>query len=822
MATADVEPAPSLLRSVAQAALLGVVYAGAVRIATAISIFNVSIAPIRLPNAFAITALLLTPPSTWWLYLIAVVPRNVTFASPAVSLFYLAANFLEIVLTALVMRRVARGRPRLDGLANCVAFVLVGVILAPMVSGFIGAFAVQHIYPTVAFTTSWRVWSFGDAVGNVAVVPALLALAAFGTRIRHGVRPARAAEAAAMLIAIVVGSLPTLGIFGAASAAGATEFSMLYVPFPMLVWAGLRFGAAGAAGATLLLAALSILSALQGRGPFAQPESGSGVLILQQFIIVAGATAVTLAGVADERRRTLAALKDSEGRYRSLFDTATDVIVTIDFDGRIETANAAFETITGWTRGEWLGRPVTSFLDPADAPDALRRLLETAGGAGSPPQVWRVRTRSGDSRIAEVKASVFTQDGHPTGVLLIARDITERQRAEEERARLENAIAQSRKLEAVGQLAGGIAHDFNNLLQAILGFADLTRDYLPPDSGGLATLDKVTQAGERARDLTQQLLTFSRREVIHPRILHLAAAVDEIGQILRRVLPASVRLLITSDAATPPVLADRGHLDQIVMNLCLNARDAMPDGGDITVAVGVRTLDEAFVAAHPWAREGEFVTIQVGDAGEGIPDEFLPRIFDPFFTTKEIGRGTGLGLATVYAIVKRYDGLIDIDTAVGRGTTITVYLPPSAAGIAALAQGSGARTPRGRGELILVAEDEPAVRELAVQQLKRAGYEVVAARDGADALRLFEQHESDIRLVFLDVMMPNGDGRHVRRIIGARRPGLPVLFATGYGDRGGQQREAITDPLIEKPYSGTMLLTRVRGILDDVPPEDGA
>ena len=263
-------------------------------------------------------------------------------------------------------------------------------------------------------------------------------------------------------------------------------------------------------------------------------------------------------------------------------------------------------------------------------------------------------------------------------MLLIARDITERQRAEQERLRLENEIAQSRKLEAVGQLAGGIAHDFNNLLQAILGFADLTREHLPPDSRGLASLDKVTQAGERARDLTQQLLTFSRREVIHPKLLDLAAVVNEIGQILRRVLPGQRPAADhRATPATPPVLADRGHVDQIVMNLCVNARDAMPGGGNITVAIGVRTLDAAFVAARSWAREGEFVTIQVGDTGEGIPAELLPRIFEPFFTTKEVGKGTGLGLATVYAIVQRYDGLIDIDTEVGRGTMITMYLPPS-------------------------------------------------------------------------------------------------------------------------------------------------
>jgi PAS domain S-box-containing protein len=822
MPAPDAPPAPPLLRTVAQAALLGLAYAAAVRVAGAISIPNVSIAPIRLPNAIAIAALLLTPPSTWWLFLVAIVPLNLRPGDPLVSVLYVVANSLEIVSTAAVMRMVSRGRPRLDDLRNCLAFVLVGVILAPLVSGFIGALAVLRIYPTVAFTSSWRVWWFGDAVGNVAVVPTLLALVSFRSRLMGGVRPARIAEGLTLMVLIVAGSLPTLGIFGPAGGSSATAFSTLYVPFPLLVWAGLRFGAPGAAGATLLLAALSILSALEGRGPFAEPANGSGVLILQQFIVVSGATAVTLAGVVDERRRTLTALQDSEGRYRSLFDTATDVIVTTDLNGRLLTANAAFEAITGWTREEWFGRPLTAFLDPAQAPEAIRRMQATAAGlAPAAAQAWRVRISGGEWRIADVKASLFTQGGRAAGVLLIARDITEQQRAEAERARLENEIAQSRKLEAVGQLAGGIAHDFNNLLQAILGFTELTREYLPPDSRGLSNLDNVTQAGERARDLTQQLLTFSRREVIHPQILDVPAAVDEIGHILRRVLPANVRLQIASAPSTPPVLAERGHIDQIVMNLCVNARDAMPEGGNVTVAIGVRSLDAAFVAARSWAREGEFVTIEVSDTGNGIAAEFLPRIFEPFFTTKAVGRGTGLGLATVYAIVKRYGGLIDIDTAIGRGTTITVYLLPSEGTVAPAPPAAKARASSGRGELILVAEDETAVRELAVKQLTRAGYRVLAACDGADALRLFAEHEPEIRLVFLDVMMPNGDGRHVRRTIGDRRPDVPILFATGYDDRGERPGDAITDPLIEKPYSSVTLLAKVRELLDERPGAPG-
>ncbi len=428
-----------------------------------------------------------------------------------------------------------------------------------------------------------------------------------------------------------------------------------------------------------------------------------------------------------------------------------------------------------------------------------------------------MRTKQGDWKITEVKASLFSRGGRPAGLLFIARDITDRQRAEEERARFEDEVAQSHKLEAVGQLAGGIAHDFNNILQAILGFAALARTQVPEQSRAISSLEKIVRAAERARDLTQQLLTFSRRETVSPKVLDLAVTVGELSQILRRVLPAAnVSLLVSSEPGTPPVFIDRGHVDQVVMNLCLNARDAMPQGGTITVTIGTQELDATFAAEHTGARAGRFVMLRVSDDGEGIPPDLVSRIFEPFFTTKDIGQGTGLGLATVYAIVKRYDGYIDVQTSVGKGTTFSIYLPPSDVVVATAVALPAPKTAGGQGELILIAEDEQLVRELAVQLLERAGYRVIAAHDGAHALQLFTEHGRDVRLVLLDLMMPNGDGRAVRRSIKERRPDVPVLFATGYADRDrlGRLQEAITDPLIEKPYDPSTLLTAVRSILD--------
>ena len=940
----------SALRLFGRATLVAAGYGLAVWLSFLISLPGIRVAPIRPPQGVMLAALLLTPVGEWWIYVLALLPMAIfgVRASWPVGLAYFAASALEAVTAAVLVRRFVPARLRLNGLRECLVFVGGALVAGPLLGAIIGAFAVIARTPSVPWLDAWRVWFFGDAVGNLIVVPALLAASGLWARRLDGLRPARVAEAAALCAAIVGVSLPTIGTAGPSNSLAITTLSMLFVPFPLLVWAGLRFGPVGAAGANLILTGLTIVSTMLGRGPFAHPDNPASVLILQQFLLVAGTTAMTLAGIADERRRTLTALQmseakferafraspdavsitslasgrfmdvndgfvelvgfsraevvgrtsqeleiwdlpeqrlsmvqairerrcrnipsrlrtqtgdlrfvlvsaegldigdeacvvtimrditerrqaeealqDSENRYRSLFETATDVVMTTDLYGNLESANLAFETQTGWTRDDWFGKTLTAFLDPAEAPAVARRMEGILDGGASLSQEWRVKTHSGDWRVAEVTASAFRRSGQVAGLLIIARDITERQRAESERARLESEIAQSRKLEAVGQLAGGIAHDFNNLLQAILGFAEITYGQLPSGSVERGNLQKVIQAGERARSLTQQLLTFSRREVIHPTVLDLAATVREVGDILRRLLPADVRLQITSDLSAPAVLADRGHIDQVVMNLCVNARDAMPGGGTISVETGAWTLDAAFVASHPWAREGPFVTLKVGDTGGGIPPDVLPRVFEPFFTTKEVGQGTGLGLATVYAIVQRYDGLIDIDTAAGRGTTVTVYLPPDTGTAAIPVRVARADSAGGRGELILVAEDEVLVRELAVHQLERAGYRVLPAGDGAEALALFDAHAADLHLAFLDVMMPNGDGRSVSSAIGARRPDLPILFATGYGerDRVGRMQEPIVDALIEKPYSLAVLLATVQSMLGQPDTSTGA
>jgi signal transduction histidine kinase len=685
--------APSPLRTAAQAALLGVVYFGAVNLATAISIPNVSIAPIRLPNAFAITALLLTPPSTWWIYLLAIVPRNLWgFPDWTIGARYLLANSTEIVIAAAAVRRIAGSRPRLERLSETLIFVAAAVIVAPMLAGLIGASAVHDIYPTIPAVVSWRVWFLGDAVGNVAIVPALLALAGLRTwRDTHvSVNVWRIAEGVAIGTGIIVGSLPTLGALGANGSGGATALSMLYVPFPLLVWSALRFGPGGAAAANVLLSTLAVMAALQRSGPFAQIDNPSGVLILQQFLLVAGATAVILAAAAVERRRS-----------------------------------------------------------------------------------------------------------------------------EAERIKLEEQMAQVRKLEAVGQLAGGIAHDFNNILQAILGFADLARESVPPDSPTADHLDKVITSAERAQTLTRQLLTFSRREKVTPRVLDVLVVIGEFNRILRRMLPASIQLSLTGRAGAPLVVADRSHVEQIVMNLCVNAADAMPGGGTIAVTVDREDVTPSFAAAHASARAGEFVTIAVADTGSGITADHLPHIFEPFFTTKEVGKGTGLGLATVYAIAQRYQGLIDVQSTPGRGSTFRVYLPAQAGSAVDEERSEVPVAALGKDELILVAEDEPLVRELAVSQLKNAGYRVLEAADGETAINLFNANAADIRLAFLDLMMPRGDGRSVRLAIRAKQPTLPILFTTGYAESNGSVE--LGDRMLLKPYSTAALLSTIRELLDQRP-----
>jgi signal transduction histidine kinase/uncharacterized membrane protein affecting hemolysin expression/ActR/RegA family two-component response regulator len=389
-----------------------------------------------------------------------------------------------------------------------------------------------------------------------------------------------------------------------------------------------------------------------------------------------------------------------------------------------------------------------------------------------------------------------------------------------ERKRLESQLRHAQKMESVGQLAGGVAHDFNNLLQAILGHTQLALNHAtgnPQLNGGL---QQIHRAAERAASLTSQLLAFSRRQVLQPRDVDLNEIISNLMSMLRRLIGEHIDLDVTLGEDLPFARVDPGQFEQVLMNLCVNARDALADGGRITIETTNASLDEDFCRKHPWARTGHYVVFRVSDNGVGMPPEIIDRIFEPFFTTKDIGKGTGLGLATTYGIVKQHNGFIHVYSEVGKGTSFEVYLPegitpekPPREGIEYPVE--TAPSPGG-DQTILLAEDEMIVRDLAVQILSGGGYRVLPASNGQEAVQMFEKHHEEIAMVILDVIMPKMSGRGAYDRIRRIRPDTPVLFSSGYDVYAADEGFILGRGMqfIQKPYGARDLLRKVREMLN--------
>jgi PAS domain S-box-containing protein len=802
----------------ARAAALAVVYAITTFVGRHLIIPEVFVAPVRLSMGVASFALAVSPVATWPLYVAALVPAHLVLRNPAngfgIAFQYFAANAIGALVTAAVLRRLVGIRPRLDNLKTCLIVIGAGAVAGPLAAATMGTPTVTRRDLTVSFWSTWEVWTMAEAAGTLVVMPVLLTVSELYTRARERVDLVRVAEAVVLAAGILLATTPALGQSGVGQG---TSLSMLYLPFPLLVWAAIRFGPTGAALANFELASITILSMLNARGPFAGPWSETGVVAVQQFLIVTAATTMTLAGLMAERWRTLGALGESEARYRELVESANDTIVLTTVDGEILELNRAFEVGTGWTREQWRGRSIFDLLGEADRERAKLDFQSATRRGPTNTVLWRIRVKDGRTRIIEVRTTAYGGDSDVLRVMILARDVTDQINAAEERAAVDAQLQQSRKMHAIGQLAGGIAHDFNNLLQALSGYTDLAVESLPPGHEALEPLHRVAKVADRAATLTRQLLTFSRRDAVKLEPLDLGATVAEFLRILRRMIGEHIQITLTTASGAPLVNADRNQIEQIVMNLCINARDAMPSGGPLTIETGATSLAAEEIRAWPWGREGTWVFLRVSDRGEGISEAARPHIFEPFFTTKQVGLGTGLGLATVYAIVERHGGFINVESTPGEGSAFTVCFPPAdqQAQPATVDRTEGAVNLGGHGETVLLAEDEELVRELAVEILTSAGYRVVVARDGREAEALVRASETHLDVALLDVVMPFRSGRDVYDAIQQDRPGLPVLFASGYsfGELSGLPA-ASRESALAKPYSRAKLLTGIRAALD--------
>jgi two-component system cell cycle sensor histidine kinase/response regulator CckA len=507
-----------------------------------------------------------------------------------------------------------------------------------------------------------------------------------------------------------------------------------------------------------------------------------------------------------ERRRAAARLEESEERYRSLFELHPDVVVALDPEGRFTSVNPASEAVAGYLPEELVGQPFASLVLPAHLDRAVAHFRATMAGEAQAPDELAIRHKRGRWVEVSVTSIPIVVGGRVVGAFGIARDLTAQHA-------LEGQLRQAQKLEAVGRLAGGIAHDFNNLLTVILANAEL----LLEETAGRACREDaqlIRETAERAAALTRQLLDFSRRQTVHPRHLDPNTVVGNAGRMLQRTLGEGITLALDLEPALGTVLADPGQLEQALVNLVVNARDAMPQGGRLALRTRNVVVDEAAAREHH-GLPGMYVAIAVEDTGVGIAPELQSRIFEPFFTTKPVGHGSGLGLATVYGIVEQWGGWTDVQSEPGKGTTFTIYLPENAGASNHEEPQATKREPQRTGT-ILVVDDEPAVRHSIRRMLTRQGYTVVEAAHGAEALRVIEESASPIDLVLTDFLMPVMDGR---RLIAAlrRRPGAPRIVAmSGYDSEAAMRGEPLPDDVrfLQKPFTSDELFRSMREALD--------
>lgn len=512
-----------------------------------------------------------------------------------------------------------------------------------------------------------------------------------------------------------------------------------------------------------------------------------------------------------ERAHATAELRASEERYRTVAETATDAIFIMDEQSLILYANSAATRIFGWPVGELLGKELT-LLMPEALREAHRRGLRRYLETGQRHVHWECIEFPGlhrdDREIPlEISYGEFLQNGRHvfTGIV---RDISERRT-------LERQLRQAQKFEAIGQLVGGIAHDFNNVIGAILGWAEMGMEETSVGTRPHSYFEKTRAQADRAAALIRQLLAFARRQVLEPRNLSLNQSVGEVMTMLDSLLGKNIEVKSVLASNLAVIRADPTQIEQILLNLCLNARDAMPSGGRLVIETDNTEIDDHYCRLHPYTRAGRYVRLTVSDTGTGMDAATLERIFEPFFTTKEAGRGTGLGLATAFGIVKQHGGFLNVYSELGHGTVFRLYFPIVEAPTEQTSKPTE-ETLHGGPETILIAEDHEGVRESACCTLERLGYHVVPVPDGAAALDLFRREPDRFDLVLLDVVMPHLNGPEVYALMEVLRPGLPVLFTSGYT----AETQTFADvnrrglPILAKPYSSSQLARKVRDTLD--------
>jgi PAS domain S-box-containing protein len=521
-----------------------------------------------------------------------------------------------------------------------------------------------------------------------------------------------------------------------------------------------------------------------------------------------------------ERRKAEESLRESEEKFRSMSSAAQDAIIMIEENGKVVLWNNSAERILGYTHEEILGREFHAVLAPSHYKEAYTKGINKFRKTGQGPAVGKtieleaVR-KDGTEIPVELSLSAVMLSGRWCAIGIL-RDITDRKRAEEEKARIEDQYRQAQKMESVGRLAGGVAHDFNNMLGVILGYTDMSLEKIDPAQPVYAALQEIRKAADRSADLTRQLLAFARSQTVSPRVLDLNETLEGMLKMLHRLIGEDIDLVWLPGNGLWPVKVDPVQIDQVLANLCVNSRDAIAGVGKMTIETGKVVLDKSFCREHPGSVPGEYVLLTVSDNGCGMDKETLDNLFEPFFTTKEVGQGTGLGLATVYGIVKQNNGYIYVKSEPDEGTIFRIYLPRHV-GKAAQMQKKDLAEPAKRGhETILLVEDEPAILKMATTMLERQGYNVLNAATPDEAIRLAGEYDSEIHLLITDVVMPKMNGLDLAKSISLLYPDIRQLFMSGYTANVIAHRRVLDEGVnfIQKPFSMQDLAAKVREVLD--------
>ena len=772
-------------------------------------------------GGFALGTLLAAPKRLWLPLLGAMFLADVGHAETITnalhkSVGYASVYFACLLFASLALRRWMGAPLRLDQIRKLVAFVLVAPVGANLVAASAGAL-ISLAHGEQNFLQTFRVWWVSDALGMLVSVPLVLAWWDLRLSALKRVRAKRAAETALCFGGL---TLTSFWAFSAQPVAGGGVPPLTHFIIPFLVWAALRLGTRGQSAAVLLLSTISLWCTMAGTGPFSaafvQPERS--VLYVQMFLAVAALMTLLGCALMQERQAAGLAAAEWELRYEEAVVSSGNVLYDMDLQTRQVVWGGNTRGILGFDPQElgdasaWLSR-----VHPSDLGWIDKRIGEAAeGGAQTHALEYRVRRKDGTYiDIEDIGRVVRLPAGRAVRAIGFLKDVSERKRAEAERARLDAQLREAQKMEALGTMAGGIAHDFNNILGAILGYGELAEAGISEESRLSEQLRAIMDAGRRGKALVQQILTFARRGASEKRTIELWPVAREVRDMLAAATPASVTVRLEIDAPNMAVMADATQMYQVLMNLCTNAVQAMTEGGKLTIGLGQETVAQKRVLTQGELQPGAYAVLSVRDTGPGIPAEVVARMFEPFYTTKGPPFGTGLGLSLVQAIVADHGGAIEIDTRTGAGTLVRVYLPRTPDD-AIQADKRDVETPRGKGQTVLLVDDDRAMLTLAEEMLAQLGYEPVGYDSGVKALEAFRAGPARFDVVLTDELMPELSGTELALRVRELRPELPVLIASGYGgpDLSKRARDAGVSQVVSKPYESCTIAQALAAALE--------